>query len=67
MRLTVTENDTDPYYARIILALFLFLFPPPLNNSVFAIVNTNIFIIEGEQCYFPCENGEYRMIISDNL
>jgi hypothetical protein len=32
------------------------------SSSVIEIVNVTAFIIEGQQCYFSCENGEYRMI-----
>jgi len=37
------------------------------SNSVIGIVNIVADIIEEEQCYFSCENGEYRMFIRDNL
>jgi len=29
------------------------------SKSVIEIVNSSVVIIEGEQCYFSCENGEY--------
>jgi len=37
------------------------------NNSMIGIENISADIIEGEQCYFSCKNGEYRMFIRDYL